>query len=137
VEEDMKRMWLGAVALLGLIGCGGSSTVQHIWVQGYSESVPPGIADCVEGPYPSPSGASVFYDISNTQFDDMDVFIVPYGSPCDGTSGSYALYSSTSWNRRVSQSTDSLPGGSYSLAIACYNTDVYCTSFLYAFGYEN
>jgi hypothetical protein len=134
VEEDMKRMWIGAVALLGLIGCGGK--VQHIWVANYTESVPPGIAACVEGPYISPSGASLFYDISNTLGDDMDVSIVPDGSACDGSSG-FALYSSTSWNFRVSPSTGPLPGGPYNLAITCYNTLDYCQSFLYAFGYEN
>jgi hypothetical protein len=130
----MKRMWIGAVALLGLIGCGGK--VQHLWVANVPESVPPGIAACVEGPYISPSGASLFYDISNTQGDDMDVSIVADGTPCDGSYG-FAVYSSLNWNFRVSPSTGSLQGGPYNLAITCYNTDVYCTSFLYAFGYEN
>ncbi|HXJ21504.1 MAG TPA: hypothetical protein VMT03_14850 [Polyangia bacterium] len=131
----MKRMWIGVVALLGLIGCGGGK-VEHLWVANYEESVGPGIAACVEGPYVSPSGASVFYDISDTFGDDMDVSIVPAGYACDGSSG-LALYSSSNWDFRVSPSTGSVPAGSYSLAITCYNVVDYCTPFLYAFGYED
>jgi len=131
----MKRTWLGVVALLGLVGCG-SGTVQHIWVANVPESVPAGVAACVEGPYVSPSGASLFYDIGDPYGDDMDVSIVSYGYACDGSTG-YAITSSPNWAGRASPGTGSLPGGPYQLAITCYNLVDDCTPNLYAFGYED
>ena len=131
----MKRMWIGAVALFGLIGCG-SGTVQHLWVANVPESVPPGYSACVEGPYVSPSGASLFYDISDTLGDAMDVSIVPHGYPCDGYTG-YAITTSPNWAGRASPGTGSLPGGAYDLAINCNNLVYNCEPFLYAFGYED
>jgi hypothetical protein len=110
--------------------------VQHIWVQNVSESVPPGVAACVEGPYVSPSGASIFYDITDTYGDNMDVSVVAEGYACDGSTG-YAISSSTSWAGRSSRDTGSLPGGPYNLAITCYNLVDYCTPTLFQFGYEN
>ena len=131
----MKRMWIGAAALLGLVGCG-SGTVQHIWVANAPETVPAGSADCYEGPYVSPSGASLFYDITDTYGDYMDVSIVAYGDTCDGSSG-YAITHSTDWAGRSSPGTGPVPGGSYQLAITCYNLVDPCTPYLYAFGYED
>jgi len=131
----MKRIWIGAVALVGLIGCG-SGTVQHIWVANAPQAVPAGVASCQEGPYQSPSGASIFYDIGDSYGDDMDVSIVAYGDHCDGSSG-YAVSTSPSWAGRISPSTGSLPGGLYQLAITCYNLVDDCTPLLYSFGYED
>jgi hypothetical protein len=110
--------------------------MQHLWVANMSESVPAGLGACVEGPFSNPSGASIFYDISDVLHDDMAVSIVPEGSPCDGSAG-YLVWDSTDWMGRQSAMTGSLAGGRYSLAVTCYNVSADCEPFLYAFGYED
>jgi hypothetical protein len=110
--------------------------MQHLWVANISESVPPGIAACIEGPFSSPSGATIFYDITDVQNDDMDVSVVADGEACDGSAG-YALTSSTDWTGRQSAKTGALPGGHYNLAVTCYNPLVYCAAYLSSFGYQD
>jgi hypothetical protein len=135
VEADMKRMWLGAVALLGLIGCGGR--VQHIWDSPGPLDVYPG-PTCVSGPYFNPSGGAVFWDVAGAVGDDMDVQVMPDGYGCDASSNAgYAYYSNTYWSGGiVSSPAVGAPAGDYNLAIYCYNSD-FCSPYIHSFGYED
>ena len=124
-------MWLAAVTALGMIGCGGGTTtrtgsydcqfsvdafgyvygVETDWVVNVTEPFPPGRSYCVEGPYSSPDGADIVFDITDTFGDDMDVSVVPNGASCDGSKG-YGSIGSTSWAGSLSSDTGygHLPG---------------------------
>jgi len=115
---------------------GAAGAIPHVWVANVALNVPPGYSACVEGPYYSPSGANLFYDISDTVNDDMAVSIVANGNACDGSTG-YGTISSTNWTSGASGfTTGALPGGAYLLAITCYNVAYDCTPFLSVFGYQ-
>ncbi len=135
----MKRTWLAAAALFGLMGCGGGTTrtvaydcqftvetfgyvygVETDWVGNVGDSIPAGTSACVEGPYANPDGGDIVFDITDTFGDDMDVSVVQNGASCDGSRG-YGKVGSTSWAGTLSSDTGPLPAGLYSLAVSCYN----------------
>ena len=135
----MKRTWLGAVALLSLIGCGGgggrnNTRVETDWVVNVTDSLPAGYAACVEGPYTIPDGATIVFDVSDAYQDAMDVSVVPDGSSCDGTSG-YGALSSSNWAGTGSSETQTLPAGNYDLAVNCNNFVSDCVFTVDTFGY--
>jgi hypothetical protein len=134
----MKRTWIGAVALLGLIGCGGSGgRVQHIW-----ESPGPGTVyygpTCVTASHYNPPGGAVFWDVSAAVGDNMDVQVMPESYGCDASSPvGYAAYSQPYWPASiVSAPAVPAPSGYYRLAVFCYNSD-YCSPNIHTFGYED
>jgi len=134
----MTRMWLGAVTLLALVGCGGGgggrARVETDWVQDYPHTLPAGYADCVEGPYSIPDGAEIVFDVTDTYQDAMDVSVVPAGAPCDGSTG-YGVLSSANWAGTGSNTTQTLPAGDYSLAVNCNNLIDDCAFTVTTFGY--
>ena len=132
----MKRMWLGAVALLGLIGCGGGA-VQHIWDSPGPLTVVYG-PTCVSGPYFNPAGGAVFWDVSAAPGDDMDVQVMPESEGCNASSNyGYAFYANTSWSGGiVSSPAVPAPANYYNLAVFCYNSD-YCSPTVHSFGYQD
>jgi hypothetical protein len=133
------RMLLAAVALFGMVGCGGGTTrrnnaIETDWVVNVGDSVPAGYSACVEGPYALPSGADIVFDVTDTVGDDMDVSVVRDGSSCDGSSG-YGVAASSDWAGTLSRDTGSLPAGNYDLAVTCYNLIYDCTFTVTTFGY--
>ncbi|HVV16972.1 MAG TPA: hypothetical protein VHH90_07185 [Polyangia bacterium] len=122
------------MTIVGAVGCG-SGRVETIWVAGAPETVPAGVSACVEGPYASPSGASIEFDISDYVGDDMDVSVVVGGGSCDATHAGIAPVSDPNWNFRTTQSTGPQPAGYYELAISCYNIIDDCVPDLHSFGY--
>jgi hypothetical protein len=135
VEVDMKRMWIGVVALAGLIGCG-SSTVSHYWISSDVQIDAPNGPSCGTPDYYTPSPSSIFFDVTNFNFDDMDISVVSSTQACNGSSGYGKVIASA--NGTYSGSTGSLPAGAYTLAITCYNNDGSdCSPLLHDFGYEN
>ncbi len=133
------RNWLGAVAVLGMIGCGGgtsgrSNAVETDWVVSAPHSIPAGATDCVEGAYALPNGGAIFFDITDTVGDAMYVSVVPDGSSCDGSAGQSVLYHQN-WGGSDTRTTGSLPGGLYDLAVACDNFVEDCIFTVDTFGY--
>ncbi len=133
----MNRMWLGAVLLVGLIGCGGSSRHEVDWAVNVPASVAVGSPDCVQYGAQIPDGAEVFFDITDVRYDDMDASVVSADAACDGSSG-FGSIGSTSWYGTLSGNTGSLPAGTYDLAVSCYNSDGYpCQFTIASFGYSD
>ena len=135
----MKRTWLAAVALPGLMGCGGgggrhSTAVETDWVVNDSISLGAGYAACVEGPYAIPDGAVIFFDVTDAYQDAMDVSVVSASGVCDGTTG-YAGLTSSAWAGTGPSDTNALPAGSYSLAVNCNNLVADCIFTVDKFGY--
>ena len=87
---------------------------------GVIDTVPAGVAQCVEGPYQIQDGDDIVFDITDTYGDDMDVSVVPNGAACDGSRG-YGSIGSTSWAGTLSSETGPQAAGLYSLAVSCYN----------------
>ncbi|MFL5305888.1 MAG: hypothetical protein ACJ8F1_11785 [Polyangia bacterium] len=133
------RIWLAAVTVLGLIGCGGGTTrtsgVETDWVINYAHSTPAGVAECIEGPYSIPSGAEIVFDINDTVGDAMYVSAVSNSSgSCDGSQGFGTIYHSD-WAGTDTGYTGTLPGGLYNLAVACDNLVEDCIYTVVTFGY--
>jgi hypothetical protein len=134
----MKRSWIGAMvfACLGLIGCG-SSTVQHFWIAS-DVAVPAAFGpNCAPfGPFFNPAGGSIFFDFTNTYFDDLDIAVTSASDTCDATYNGFGLVRTNSNNGTFGNSTGSMPAGYYNLAINCFNTDG-CEPLVHDFGYEH
>jgi hypothetical protein len=133
------RMWLAAVTVLGLIGCGGGSGGhtgggETDWVLNIPHSTPAGIAECIEGPYQLPGGTEIVFDITDTVGDALYVSAVPDGASCDGSTGYGRIYHQT-WNGSDTGYTGSLPSGLYNLAVACDNFVDDCIYTVDTFGY--
>src|SRR6185312_1758502 len=113
-EVMMNRMWLGAVAVLALVGCGGGggggrALTEVDWIDGNAApvSIDPGYSDCVQYGGSIPPGAQVFFDIYDALDDNMDASVVPAIAACDGSTG-YGLVASWSWNGTLSGRTGAL-----------------------------
>jgi hypothetical protein len=134
-------MWLGAVAVLALVGCGGGggpgrTLVETDWIYGNAPAVQidPGYSDCVAYGAPVPAGAYVVFDISDNYGDNMDASVVAASAPCDGSSGAGRVVS-TNWVGTLSGQTGALPAGTYDLAVTCYNAYYPCQLTVETFGY--
>jgi len=137
----MNRMWLGAVAVLALVGCGGGggggrALTEVDWIDGNAApvSIDPGYSDCVQYGGSIPPGAQVFFDIYDALDDNMDASVVPANAACDGSTG-YGLVASSSWNGTLSGRTGALASGTYDLAVTCYNVYYPCQLTVDRFGY--
>lgn len=139
----MNRTWLGAVAVLALVGCGGGggggpvrTPIENDWIQGNTTPVQinPGYSDCVAYGGSIPDGASVVFDIYDGYGDNMDASVVAASAPCDGSSGSGRVVS-PSWTGTITGQTPALPAGTYDLAVTCYNAVLPCQLTVQTFGY--
>jgi hypothetical protein len=137
----MNRMWLGAVAVLALVGCGGGGGGGRVltevdWVNGNAApvSLDPGTSDCVQYGGSIPAGAQVVFDIYDDLGDNIDASVVAANAPCDGSSGA-GLRSSTSLRGTLSGQTAPLAAGTYDLAVSCFNAYYPCQLTVDTFGY--
>lgn len=136
----MNRMWLAAVAVLALVGCGGGgggpALTEVDWIDGNAPPVSlyPGYSDCVQYGGSIPDGAQVIFDIFDSNGDNMDASVVSASAACDGSSG-FGLVQTSNWNGTLGGRTGALPAGTYDLAVTCYNVAYPCQLTVDRFGY--